>query len=203
MSSDLNPTAASILGVLTRGPMTGGDVIARIELTVGHFWSTTRSQVYSELKRLEEARLVTMGPAGARGMRVCTLTAAGERAFREWLSEEPPLEMIRFPLALSIAFQDFLDRDRLLSFVRTHREAHRERLARYREYEDKTRDCDPPLHGAVRLGVRYEQAILDWLDEMETTLASSRARAKRPAPAKPARPTRPGGGSRGRGGRAS
>jgi hypothetical protein len=44
----LNPTAASLLGFLHAGPMTGWDLVATAETLIGDFWSLTRSQVYRE-----------------------------------------------------------------------------------------------------------------------------------------------------------
>ena len=48
----LNPTAASLLGFLHQGPMTGWDLAQTVEATIGDFWNVTRSQVYRELRTL-------------------------------------------------------------------------------------------------------------------------------------------------------
>ena len=157
MSSELNPTAASILGVLTSGPLTGSEITACIDLTVGHFWHMTRSQVYAELKRLEALEYVSFGAPGARNMRQCTLTPAGENAFRAWVNEEPPVGNVRFALALTMAFQDFLEPGKAIAFLESHRRAHIARLAQYRTYEEKTVEKDFALWSTVRLGIRYEQ----------------------------------------------
>ena len=41
----VNPTAASLLGFLHDGPMSGWDLVNRAQERIGEFWSLTRSQV--------------------------------------------------------------------------------------------------------------------------------------------------------------
>ena len=48
-ATDLNPTAASLLGYLDVGPMTGWDLNEFVRASIGNFWNVTRSQVYREL----------------------------------------------------------------------------------------------------------------------------------------------------------
>ena len=55
MSTPLNATAASILGLLTLKPMSGWDLYGTFEETIGQFWSVSRSQVYRELRTLAAA----------------------------------------------------------------------------------------------------------------------------------------------------
>src|SRR2546429_256493 len=50
----LNATAASLLGFLRAGPMTGWDLDQRVKLSIGNFWNVTRSQIYRELRVLTE-----------------------------------------------------------------------------------------------------------------------------------------------------
>ena len=51
----LNPTAASLLGLLHHGPMTGWELVSSAQTTIGLFWSLTRSQVYRELSAMTAA----------------------------------------------------------------------------------------------------------------------------------------------------
>ena len=62
----LNATAASLLGFLHDGPMTGWDLVTVAEQRIGSFWSLTQSQVYRELSRHGRRRT---GAAGERGRR--------------------------------------------------------------------------------------------------------------------------------------
>ena len=51
----LNATAASLLGFLHQGPMSGWDLAATAQTLIGDFWSLTRSQVYRELSAMASA----------------------------------------------------------------------------------------------------------------------------------------------------
>lgn len=56
--TDLNPTAAALLGLLLEQPMTGRDLVGEAEHHVGNFSTITRSQVYRERAGMESAGLV-------------------------------------------------------------------------------------------------------------------------------------------------
>src|SRR5204863_4569098 len=65
----LNPTAASLLGFLHLGDLTGYQVMQLAEMIIGDFWSLTRSQVYRELAGLAESGLIEAGEIGTRSQR--------------------------------------------------------------------------------------------------------------------------------------
>ena len=71
-----------------------------------------------------------------------------------------------------MAFVAWIGPDRLLEFAQAHRAAHEERLDRYRSMRD-----DPALDGytkaTVAFGVRYEEAVLDWMAELPEILPGS------------------------------
>ena len=113
---------------------------------------------------------------------------------RAWVNEEPPVGNVRFALALTMAFQDFLEPGKAIAFLESHRRAHIARLAQYRTYEEKTVEKDFALWSTVRLGIRYEQSIVDWIDEVgaefarrsRATSGSKKAASKKTAPKKAA-----------------
>ncbi len=167
----LNPTAASLLGFLHHGPMTGWDLAATAETAIGNFWSLTRSQVYRELATMAEAGLVDAQPAGPRDRRPYRLTDAGRNAFAAWIDREPGPENIRFPLLLTIEFGRHLEPQRLAAFVHAHRADHARRLARY-EAMQRAADAVQADQGApyalatLHFGIAYERAALAWFDEL-------------------------------------
>jgi hypothetical protein len=65
----LNATAASLLGFLEDGPLSGYELAATAERTIGDFWSLTQSQVYRELAWMTDAAFVEPGESGARDRR--------------------------------------------------------------------------------------------------------------------------------------
>lgn len=180
MSRPLNATAASLLGFLHEGPMTGWDLVAVAQERIGNFWTLTQSQVYRELAAMASAGLVEVGPSGRRDRKPYTITAAGRAAFAEWIDREPGLEQIRFPLLLTLSFARHLPAGRLEEMVAAHRAVHAERLARYQQIEAQLGDG----HGgdAFRLatldfGLRYERAVLGWFDQLSATLSTASDRS--------------------------
>src|SRR5436305_13164114 len=111
--TELNPTAASLLGYLDVGPMTGWDINEFVRASIGNFWNVTRSQIYRELRTLTERGYVTAGDAGRRDRVPYTITAAGQEAFASWIAQDPPGDVIRSRLLPTVFFGGFLDRARL------------------------------------------------------------------------------------------
>jgi len=166
MSRELNPTAASMLGILTRGPMSGWELYASFEDTIGHFWSLTRSQVYRELQTLAERGLIDIGTSGVRERRVCAITEAGRAAFAGWIVRMPGEEHIRFPLLLTTFFGDSVPRDVLREVCRAHRVAHAARLAGYEAQLAHARAQAPFPALALEFGIAYERTVLAWIDAL-------------------------------------
>jgi DNA-binding PadR family transcriptional regulator len=166
MSRELNATAASLLGFLARRPMTGWELFARFEESIAHFWSLTRSQVYRELQALAEMGYLEIGASGARERRVCTITPAGREAFGAWIARMPGEEQIRFPLLLTVFFGDAVPPETLSAATKSHRATHAARLAEYEALVDHARAESPYPALALDFGIRYERAVLDWIDAL-------------------------------------
>lgn len=171
----LNATAASLLGFLHWGPMSGWDLAVTAEQVIGDFWSLTRSQVYRELGWMAEAGLVEAGERGSRERQPYALTDAGRAAFDAWANEPPGPETIRFPLLLKLSFGRYLPPERLAAFVRDHRAVHADRLAAYEAQAagqpDPAADGDDPYRQAtLAFGMAYERAVLAWFDALPSRI---------------------------------
>jgi DNA-binding PadR family transcriptional regulator len=161
----LNATQGSLLGFLHDGPMTGWDLLRQIQSGLARFWNITTSHVYRELRTLEERGLVRAGAPGARDRRPFAITAAGRRAFRAWMKEEPGAEQMRFPLLVTLWFGRHLDPETLRGFLEHSRVEHAERLALYESIADADATGDAGRQAVVQFGIAYERALVDWLDE--------------------------------------
>jgi DNA-binding PadR family transcriptional regulator len=172
----LNATAASLLGFLHEGPMSGWDLAATAETVIGDFWSVTRSQVYRELGWMAEAGLIEAGEPGVRDRRPYSLTDRGREAFRDWVAREPGPETIRFPLLLTMSFGRHLDPGRLAAFVGTHRAVHAERLARYEDTAAAMDAGTPDVYSrsTLQFGIEYERAVLSWFDALPEAIRGPR-----------------------------
>jgi DNA-binding PadR family transcriptional regulator len=162
MAEDLNATQGSLLGFLHEGPKTGWDLLREVEGGLARFWNVTSSHVYRELRTLETRRLVRAGDAGPRDRRPFTITAAGRKAFKAWIAEEPGREQIRFPLLVTLWFGRHLDATTLAGFIERNRADHQERLQLYRSLPS----TDPHTNAVLAFGIAYEEAVVGWLDAL-------------------------------------
>src|SRR4051812_50203188 len=84
---ELSPTAHVILGMIRLGKTNGYEIKQLVDVSTRRFWAASYGQIYPELKRLEDARLIEGedAPAGGRQRRSYRLTAAGEQELHEGL----------------------------------------------------------------------------------------------------------------------
>jgi DNA-binding PadR family transcriptional regulator len=103
---ELSPTAYVILGLLSWQPMSGYDIKATVDRSTRFFWAASYSQIYAELRHLEERSLVTAEPqpTGGRRRNLHRLTPEGRRALREWLAREPETYELRDEGLLKLFF---------------------------------------------------------------------------------------------------
>jgi DNA-binding PadR family transcriptional regulator len=172
VSSALNPTAASLLGLLAKKPQTGWELYAAFEESIGQFWSMTRSQVYRELKAMADRGLVELGTAGPRERRLCTITSAGRSAFLAWIARMPGEELIRFPLLLTVFFGEDVPPRVLVEACTEHRQRHADRLAAYEAELTQVRAQMPYGALALDFGIAYERMVLEWIDGLPWTRGS-------------------------------
>ncbi|MFI5775603.1 PadR family transcriptional regulator [Nocardia sp. NPDC051570] len=164
----LNSTAASLLGFLHEGPMSGWDLVNLAQDRIGEFWTITQSQVYRELGTMDKAGLVTKGETGARERTPYHLTEEGREAFAEWIARDPGAETIRVPLLLTLSFGRFVDPNRLDRIIDANREVHQQRLTRYLAEEPAPESCYE--RAALDFGIRYERAVLEWFERLPVLL---------------------------------
>jgi DNA-binding PadR family transcriptional regulator len=195
----MNATAASLLGLLdtSGGELGGGELVRLARQRIGDFWSLTRSQVYRELTALEAQGYVTAGTPGPRDSRPVRVTAAGRKAYRNWLTEDLPGETIRIPLLLALSFGAVLPPKRLAAVFAQFEAEHRNRLDSYLalDAELAANDVDPYTRATLSFGVHYEEAVQRWLaslpPEVRPEPVTSGRRRSPAAPPPPPRRRRP------------
>lgn len=174
----LNSTAASLLGFLHEGPMSGWDLVTLAQERIGDFWTITQSQVYRELATMSADGLVVKGETGARERTPYHITDAGREEFAAWIARDPGAETIRVPLLLTLSFGNHLDRTQLDPFIEAGRRVHRERLERY--LAEDTETLPPHRRATLEFGIAYERAVLDWFDRLPGILDSAPPPGARP-----------------------
>nr|WP_036494537.1 PadR family transcriptional regulator [Nocardia sp. BMG111209] len=171
----LNSTAASLLGFLHEGPMSGWDLVNLAQNRIGDFWTITQSQVYRELATMDRSGLVTKGETGARERTPYHITDTGREAFAQWIARDPGAETIRVPLLLTLSFGRFVDPERLRRIVAANRVVHEQRLSGYLTELSQLSGMSVQMsrfdRATVEFGIRYERAVLDWFDRLPALLA--------------------------------
>lgn len=165
-TSDINPTAASLLGFLHWGPMTGWEIDRAVAQSISNFWNVTRSQVYRELRTLSRLGYVEAGERGSREKTPYTITPSGREAFAEWINRDPGPVIIRMPLLLTIFFAEHLPPGRLAEIAAWQREEHRQTLAELTQILKRQQDTAPFVAEVVRLGIGYNELMIRTLDRL-------------------------------------
>jgi DNA-binding PadR family transcriptional regulator len=173
----------AILVSLLEQPGSGYELARRFERSIGRFWTATHQQIYRVLKRMETDGWVTareVGQDGRPDKRTFSVSGAGRAVLTDWLREPVQPEAVRHDLAVKVrgaAFDDVAGRAALVGEVTRYRAEHEELLARYlagekRDFPDLAAlDAGRRLqHVVLRGGIAYERMLLDWLDEVLTTL---------------------------------
>ncbi|MFF4369606.1 PadR family transcriptional regulator [Streptomyces sp. NPDC001594] len=196
---DLPPTAWAVLGLLSfPGERTGYELKKWADSSLRFFyWSPAISQIYAELRRLEElgyASSARSGPEEVRAKRRYAITDAGRQALAGWAADTaeagPPV--LKHGLLLRIWLGHLSEPERLREMVADHLERTRAELAAVREAVGHAADVPewafPVL--ALRWAERQHLAEL----ELGGALLADLAEAERRAGARPARAERQAGG---------
>jgi DNA-binding PadR family transcriptional regulator len=156
---DLPATSWAVLGMLSFGEeLTGNDLKKWADWSIGFFyWSPSVSQVYAELKKLENLDLVrsrSVVEAGARGRRLYAITDPGIEALREW-SRDSIVEMpvLKHGVMLRLWMGHLLDPERLKEIVRTHIANLEETAREARRHAEHSND--EPAWAFSRMSLRW------------------------------------------------
>lgn len=164
-----------ILGMLRLGATSGYAVKQATDLSTRFFWPTSLAQVYPELTKLEQAKLVSRkdDPNGSRRRSAYSLTERGEEALLAWLRSpgEAPTQF-RDEGVLRLFFADALPLNDQLALVRRQIERARSTERHMREEiiplatEFEREDVRYPAIVA-RLGADTYAFAADWLARLE------------------------------------
>ena len=142
---EIGATGYVVLGMLRLGKQTGYDIKQLVDRSTRFFWAASYGQIYPELKKLEEAGLISgaADPQGGRQRRAFVLTAAGEQALDEWLNDTRDVGMeLRDPALLKLFFADATRSETAVAIARAARERHEATIAVLEEVRRTTADGD-------------------------------------------------------------
>lgn len=137
----------ALLAMLTSQPMTGYDVYKNFETSVGYVWHAPDSQIYPELRRMEQDGLIRgqTVPWGTRGTKKrYAITDDGAAALRDWLNDRSQYSRERDPVRLRAAYLEWADPEASRQFFRDHLEYHSGRIADWEDMIATLRDHTNP-----------------------------------------------------------
>ncbi len=179
-----------LLGMLQE-PRRGYDLKADLDKAVRYFWPAELTQIYRILKRLEgEGLLRSRMLASEKGpdRRVYSMTPAGRRTLRKWLSSEPIIEDERYAVLGQLFFMgqlgDLEETARFMTEMRAKRatqleallEIERQHLEPVGGSTDLLSDIQFHEYVTLRTGINTMSARIAWCDE---TLERIRSRLER------------------------
>lgn len=113
----------ALLAILRVGPQSGYELQKQFSLSVGHVWHAPDSQIYPELRKMAAEGLVETEDQtrGERGMRrLYHVTAAGDRAFLDWMNGPLDYQRFRDPAHLRAAYLESAEPPAAREFLRAH-----------------------------------------------------------------------------------
>jgi DNA-binding PadR family transcriptional regulator len=177
----LSATTYVVLGLVSIRPMTGYDLAAYAERSIGNFFPLTRSHIYSELDRLGRLGLLEateIAQENAPTKRVYEITPDGSDELRHWLGDAVMKEeRSRSLFLVRIFFGDRTSSEHLTALLDEFESAAQARRDRLAAIVDKLADRPASVfrRSTAMFGLRREQANLDWVAEVRPMLLAASA----------------------------
>ncbi|WP_280222528.1 PadR family transcriptional regulator [Nocardia neocaledoniensis] len=161
----LPATSWAVLGMLSFGEeLTGSDIKKWADWSIGYFyWSPSVSQIYGELKKLEDLSLVRsrlVADEGVRGRRLYGITDTGLAALRSWSRDaDVDMPVLKHGVMLRLWMGHLHDPEQLKRIVRTHIENLRERARQAGLHADRSEP--EPVWAFTQMSLRWSQRYFD------------------------------------------
>jgi PadR family transcriptional regulator AphA len=155
-----------LLGLLISKPRHGYDLFQEFSRGLGQVWEIGQSQLYAQLKQLEEAGLVTVRTelqSSRPPRKVYSLTPQGQAAFEEWVYQPTPyLRYIRVEFLARLFFFHRLSLPGLERLVARQKAVCQEQVDRFSRLaagaDDAFRRC------VLEFRQGQLEAVIRWLD---------------------------------------
>jgi DNA-binding PadR family transcriptional regulator len=156
----------AILATLLDGPVSGYKLTKRFSAAIGYFWQATHQQIYRELSALVEHGYVERVPSSSHATeKLYTLTPQGRVALSQWIMQPSEPGVLREDLLLKIRAGSIVPPEVLLTELRRRRVLHAERVAIYREIQE--RDFPDPQHLTYEKRLHYLPLLRGLMFEKE------------------------------------
>jgi len=181
------PITYSILGLLAFwGPLSGYDIKRLFDHMLAPMWGAAHSQIYKELRRMEELDWVHMQREEQEARpdrKVYSITDKGHAALHTWQKQPSDIFQMRDELLLKVLFGTFASPGDLAQNLRTGIANHEVRLLTYRQntqfiptrgalqkgdkrhnpYVAEESEGDPYFGLIIQFAIEFEKTYLRWL----------------------------------------
>jgi DNA-binding PadR family transcriptional regulator len=167
-----------LLGFLTLEDLSGYELKAMMDRSVGFFFGATYGSIYPALRELEAHGMVektTIVQSRRPNKNVYKLTPAGYDYFRAQLDVPPAQENFRSEFMIKLFFGRHQRPEKLLEWITQERDFRQAQLRKLQETEKSIPAESVYPRMCLNFGLTYYTGTLSWLDEVE---AQVRALAK-------------------------
>ncbi|MBN1438053.1 MAG: PadR family transcriptional regulator [Anaerolineales bacterium] len=163
----------AVLGFLLLAPMTGYQLKAMMDVTVGQFHRASYGGIYPSLKKLTRAGYLSMtqSVSGGKVRKTYRPRPAGRKAFAAWLKEPPEITRGPGPLLTRMFFLGLGGRATARAFTRAVRRSARERTAWLKRVAEEYRGrADAYQMATAQFGIEYYGFLDRWFTRLEAGL---------------------------------
>jgi PadR family transcriptional regulator AphA len=165
------------------GNLTGYDINKEFDRMLGFFWRASHQQVYRELGKLVEEKLVTFSvieQLDKPDKKVYTLTVEGRNSLQDWLASPIKPKGTNDELLVRLLGSELLGFENTQALVSQQREHHEQLLQSYLAIEQEILAKTPLekmsqefriFYLPLRRGIHVEKAWLAWADEVDEALS--------------------------------
>ncbi len=167
----------SILATLVgRGkPLSGYDLAKEFNSSVGFYWKTTHQQIYRELARLEQNKLVTSEVIKQKDRpdkKLYCITDEGRSTLIDWIALPSLPTPVKEEMLVKMYVGFLVPKEILIEELERRKGEHLEKLKLYKEYEEnvfydvkKLPDKGKYRYLNLRMGINFESGHVKWCDE--------------------------------------
>ena len=164
-----------ILGLINNGDKTGYEIMTVFRDSLSHFWTAQTSQIYRELKTLEQAGWITqthVEQTGKPDKNVFSITPAGHDELVRWLREDEIPAGYKNPFLLKTFFMGDLPVEENIAFFKMLRndsvfpDEGRQASANVDLYRQAINHPEKAIYWklTIEFGRMYEKMQREWCD---------------------------------------
>jgi len=162
----------ALLGLLSRGDMSGYDLAHKFSIEIVHYWNAHHTQIYRELQKLEAEGLLEhqiVAQQDRPDKKLYSLTQAGLVALRQWLAEAPQPPKMKNETLLRISLFHLIPPAQAIEFLEESLVMHQQVLREMHAFRDlNAAEMNTPEGKHVgqfltmEFGMRFVSMWIDW-----------------------------------------